>query len=260
MAEVASDRVGATLRRDAWWFGPAWMALGLAAFIGYAIWAVIDGAFNHNFEWGPYLSPFFAPLIEPAAWPGWWPGWLQTPALIIVWVPVIFRTTCYYFRKAYYRSYLLSPPACAVGPAELGAYRGETFLLVWQNLHRYALYFALGLTVVVGYDAYRALWFEEGFGFGVGTALLWLDAIAIAGYTLGCHALRHLIGGGVDCWSCSRTARTRHQGWRFVSVLNRQHAFWAWTSLAIVVVTDIYVRLLALGVFEDPRVILVAGA
>ena len=69
-----------------------------------------------------------------------------SPAILILVFPGAFRFTCYYYRKAYYRSFAGSPPGCAVGPlAGKRTYRGETALLLFQNLHRYALYFALAL-------------------------------------------------------------------------------------------------------------------
>jgi len=253
---LVSGRLGATLRRDRWWLGPLWMATCLTLFLAYAIWAGLQGK---NYETGPYLSPFYAPLIVPS-WPGWWPAWLRTPAIVIVWIPFLFRTTCYYFRKAYYRGQFLNPPACAVGPgARRPRYRGETSLLVWQNLHRYAFYPALVLVGFHFYDAIHAFLFEQGFGIGLGTAIIWLDALSLAAYTLGCHALRHLIGGGVDCWSCSLASRVRYRGWRAVSVLNAGHAFWGWFSLLTVIAADLYVRLVAGGAFNDPYVILMAG-
>ncbi|GIS61097.1 MAG: hypothetical protein CM1200mP2_33220 [Planctomycetaceae bacterium] len=61
-----------------------------------------------------------------------------------------FRLTCYYYRKAYYRAFFLDPAGCAVGePSGLCGfkrgrdYKGETRMLVFQNLHRYFLYVAL---------------------------------------------------------------------------------------------------------------------
>ena len=46
------------------------------------------------------------------------------------------------------------------------------------------------------YDAIKAFWFADGFGIGVGTLVLSLNVILLAGYTFGCHSLRHLVGGG----------------------------------------------------------------
>ena len=50
--------------------------------------------------------------------------------------------TCYYYRKAYYRAFWLSPPACAVAEPHK-KYSGETRLpLILQNVHRYFWYAA----------------------------------------------------------------------------------------------------------------------
>ena len=70
---------------------------------------------------------------------------VASPGLLILPFPGMFRFTCYYYRKAYYRSFVGSPPACAVAPMATGkkTYKGETALLLFQNLHRYTLYFAL---------------------------------------------------------------------------------------------------------------------
>ena len=38
-----------------------------------------------------------------------------SPGLLILWIPLGFRATCYYYRKAYYRFYFADPPGCAVG-------------------------------------------------------------------------------------------------------------------------------------------------
>ena len=43
--------------------------------------------------------------------------WTISPALLILIFPLGFRMTCYYYRKAYYRSFWLAPPACAVSDA-----------------------------------------------------------------------------------------------------------------------------------------------
>ncbi len=73
------------------------------------------------YSWGPYLSPFYSPLIDPHH--HWWPF---SPALLILAGPLGFRATCYYYRKALYRAFLLDPPACAVGEPAGRNYRGET--------------------------------------------------------------------------------------------------------------------------------------
>jgi hypothetical protein len=56
-----------------------------------------------------------------------------SPALIILIFPLGFRMTCYYYRKAYYRSFWMSPPACAVAEPHK-TYTGETRApLILQN-------------------------------------------------------------------------------------------------------------------------------
>ena len=93
-----------TSRSDIWWVGPLLTSFGLLAFIFYSTWAAFQ---NENYQWGPYLSPIYAPLLEFE----WWP--LST-AFLILWAPAGFRLTCYYDRKAYYRSFFLTPSACAL--------------------------------------------------------------------------------------------------------------------------------------------------
>ena len=81
---------------------------------------------------------------------GWWP---LSPALIILIFPLGFRLTCYYYRKAYYRSFWLCPPACAVAEPH-GTYSGETRLpLILNNIHRYFWYAAVLVALVLTYDA-----------------------------------------------------------------------------------------------------------
>ena len=66
-----------------------------------------------------------------------------SPALLILIFPLGFRLTCYYYRKAYYRAFWLSPPACAVAEPHK-KYTGETrFPLILQNVHRYFWYAAI---------------------------------------------------------------------------------------------------------------------
>lgn len=107
---------GRTMRRDAWWLELIPVIIVLGAFSVYATWRAFEG---EHYEWGPYLSPFYSPLIKPR----WWP---LSPALLILWAPLGFRATCYYYRKAYYRAFFLDPPACGVGESNPPKYRGET--------------------------------------------------------------------------------------------------------------------------------------
>jgi hypothetical protein len=82
-----------------------------------------------------------------------------------------------------------------------------------------------------------------------------LNVILLGSYTFGCHSLRHLVGGSVDCFSCARGGQARYRLWRGVSVLNRHHMLWAWCSLFSVALTDVYIRLCAMGVLTDIRIL-----
>ena len=53
-------------------------------------------------------------------------------------------------------------------------------------------------------DVWKALWFTDPatgrttFGIGVGTLVLATNVVLLGGYTLGCHSMRHVIGGYLD--------------------------------------------------------------
>src|SRR5437868_3001485 len=99
-------RYGFTQRVDRWWVEPVLVASTLGAFIIYSTISALLGD-RWPFEVGPYLSPLYEPLIRPS----WLPSFVS-PALLILVVPLSFRATCYYYRRAYYRSFFMSPPAC----------------------------------------------------------------------------------------------------------------------------------------------------
>ena len=256
-----------TLRSDRWWVGPALTVAALSAFGIYATWAAFQGA---HYYASPYLSPFYSPPLftDPGAqgsapawhalfgeYPASWPAWIpRSPALLILIFPGLFRFTCYYYRKAYYRSFTGSPPACAVVPAATKAreYRGETRFLLFQNLHRYALYPAILYIPILYIDAFAALSKDGQLGIGVGTVVLFLNATLLAGYTFGCHSFRHLVGGRTDCMSCGK-ATIQHGLWKRSSWLNERHMRFAWMSLFWVGFSDVYVRLCSMGTWSDWR-------
>lgn len=252
---------GETMRRDAWWIQPVVVFVILTSFVAYATWAAFQ---NAHYEYGNYLSPFYSPLLlgdSPNAWfgpkPGWWPHLLPfSPALIILPFPAGFRFTCYYYRGAYYKAFWSDPPSCTVGEPRK-SYRGErSFPLIIQNIHRYLLYFALIFLLFLSHDAWNAMWFTDPatgvkhFGIGVGTLVLTANVILLGGYTFGCHSLRHLVGGYLDRLSA---APTRKRVYDCASCLNRVHMKWAWASLFMVAFSDIYVRMLSMGVWTDLR-------
>ena len=254
---------GQTMRRDAWWVQPLLTFVALGAFVVYATWAAFQG---EHYEYGPYLSPFYSPLLfgeGPHSWlgpkPAWWPGAVPfSAALLILWAPGGFRFTCYYYRGAYYKAFWADPPSCTVGEPR-SRYRGEqSFPLILQNVHRYFLYLALVFIVILSYDVWKALWFADPatgvtrFGIGAGTLVLAINAVLLAGYTLGCHSLRHLIGGCVDQLSSRPGRMTLYTG---ATRLNCRHMRWAWASLVSVALSDVYVRLCSMGVLTDWRIL-----
>src|SRR5690606_7198274 len=105
------------------------------------------------------------------------------------------------------------------------------------------------------YDSLKGFFFPDGFGIGVGSLMLLVNVVLLTGYLFGCHSLRHLIGGKVDCYSCARAGGRRFRLWRGASLFNGDHMVWAWCSLVFVCLTDLYIRLVASGVIADFRFI-----
>jgi hypothetical protein len=254
--------LGQTSRRDVWWVWPVLVFLGLGTFIVYSTWAAFQGRYYH---YGPYLSPFYSPELfgdSPHSWfgpkPGWWPSWAPfSPALLILWAPGGFRLTCYYYRGAYYKAFWADPPSCAVGEPRK-SYWGESSLpLILQNVHRYFFYLAAIFLVLLAHDVWKAMWFTDPgsgkahFGIGVGTIVLAVNVCLLGSYSLGCHSLRHLIGGSRDQLSKAPLCAKAYQ---CVGCFNRRHMMWAWFSLFSVGFADLYVRLCSKGIWHDWRI------
>jgi hypothetical protein len=253
---------GQTMRRDAWWLMPLVVLIVFGSFIVYATWAALQ---NAHYTHGPYLSPFYSPEIwgsSPHALlgpkPGWWPGWLPfSPALLILPFPGLFRVTCYYYRGAYYKAFWADPPNCTVGEPRK-SYLGErSFPLIVQNVHRYFLYIAVPFLFILSYDVFLGTRFPAAgggteFGVGVGTLILATNVVLLSLYTLGCHALRHVVGGFLDQLSRHPVRKVAYD---CTSCLNRWHMKWAWASLFSVAFADIYIRLCSMGVWTDVRLL-----
>jgi hypothetical protein len=250
-SRLGQTRFGQTSRSDYWWVQPLFTFLGLGGFVVYATWGALQGK---NFTFGPYLSPFYSPvLFGDHSWfgarPEWIPVWV-TGAMLVLWAPGGFRLTCYYYRGAYYKAFWADPPSCTVGEPRK-KYLGErTFPLIVQNVHRYFMYLALIFVVILALDAWHAMWFDGHFGIGVGTIVLTLNAVLLGCYTLGCHSLRHIVGGFRDRLSGSPV---RKEAYDCVSCLNRRHMMFAWFSLFWVAFSDVYVRMCATGIWTDWR-------
>jgi len=247
-----------TLRKDRWWIEPAVTFTILTAFAVYATFAAF---MNRDYYAGPALhrnliAPLDSPCLTGSCVPGshpfgvWIAAWHITPALLILIFPLGFRLTCYYYRKAYYRSFWFSPPACGVADAH-GSYSGETRIpLILQNVHRYFFWLLLIFNAILTYDAVEAFR-QPGYGIGisVGTVILCLNAAFLWLYSLSCHACRHFCGGQVRSFA---KHPIRHKLWKLVTPLNAHHMQFAWISLFGVALCDLYVRLVASGTITDP--------
>lgn len=249
------------MRRDLWWLEPVAIAAVLGTFVVYS---AVAGLANAHYYVEPYLSPFYSPCITancahltfgiPVI--GDW--WNFAPAIWIVGFPLVFRATCYYYRRSYYRAFFMSPPACAV-PDVRAKYGGETkFPFLLNNLHRYAWYAAMVFIVILSYDAVLAFIFPtasggHAFGIGLGSLIMVINVALIALYTVSCHSCRHLCGGYLDRF---HRRPFWYRLWSTVSRLNTRHGLFAWLSLFSVGLTDLYIRLLSMGVIpSDPRIV-----
>ena len=247
-----------TLRTDKWWLEPL---ITFAVLISFVIYATFRAFENAHYFAEPLISPFYSPCLSTACVEGasllGTPigtiaifGLVISPALFILIFPLGFRMTCYYYRKAYYRSFWMSPPACAVAePHE--KYTGETRApLIMQNAHRWFFYAGLVFNVLLTIDAVLAFKNPEGqWGhMSVGTLVLLLNATLLWGYSASCHTCRHTIGGRLRNFS---KHPIRYKAWSVVSVLNHKHQNFAWISLFGVAFADVYVRAVASGAITN---------
>ena len=249
--------IASAWKRLPWWVEPMAVVLALTFFglYSFVIIALYPGTFQQ------FVSPFYSPEVPL---PGWLPGFVTAPMLVL-WIPLGFRATCYYYRKAYYRAFFWDPPACRVdvqekdrfwaGKNAAEGYRGERALFVWNNIHRYFLYASIIVVLFLWYEAFRTLFGPQGFQVSIGSLLWFLNIVLLSAYTFSCHSFRHLIGGNKDCYSCLRGGNARRKTYNFVTRLNLRHPQWAWYSLFSLLATDIYMRLLQAGVITDLKII-----
>jgi hypothetical protein len=248
-----------TLRTDRWWLPPLATFVGLTAWVAYA---TVRSFLQSNYfvaEYN-YLTPFYSPCVsygcDPHAshfgqfLPDVW--WLPYAAVSLPFL-LLFRLTCYYYRKAYYRAFWLSPPACAVAEPHK-RYTGETrFPLIVQNLHRYFFYIAAIISVINTYDAFYAFTKADGsFGLGLGNVILLANVVFLWAYTISCHSCRSIIGGRLNHFS---KHPLRYKLWVQVSKLNAKHMQLAWITLGTLAFTDFYIMAVAAGWIADLRII-----
>jgi len=230
----------------------------LTSFVVYSTWRAFENAYYFA---EPLISPLYSPCLSTTCPEGsqffWTPigdlqifGMTISPALFILIIPLGFRLTCYYYRKAYFRSFWMSPPACAVSEPHT-KYTGETrFPLILNNAHRWFFYLGLLLNIVLTYDAILAFRNAEG-AWGhvsIGTLVLVANATFLWLYSISCHSCRHAMGGRLKHFS---KHPVRYKAWTIISRLNGTHARFAWISLFGVALCDLYVREVAVGTISN---------
>ncbi|NMP22497.1 hypothetical protein [Sulfobacillus harzensis] len=236
---------GSAKKEKPYWVEPLITMVVLGVWVLYSLWEIF---FHNSGTYQNYISPYFSPGV------GKWFGWHLLDGLYVAWVPFLFRFSCYYYRREYYRGFFWDPPGCAVHDKPRPRYSGETkWPLAFNNLHRYAWYLAFIVLVFLWKDAVQAFFFKNGFGVGIGSLLLLINAVLLTFYTFSCHAFRHMVGGKKDCFSCDGKPTTSYKLWNRVSSWNVFHGTWAWASLASVWAADLYIRLLSMGVIHDVR-------
>jgi hypothetical protein len=257
---------GITDRIDKWWMQPFWMAFALIVAVSYTALRVIlwdgDIQYDNHRVTSPIFSPDVIHLFHLQT-----PSWMNS-ALLVLWIPFGFRGTCYYMRRVYHRVFFQNPTACVVSKPEINyriGYKGETGLFVLNNIHRYMLYLAIIILSMKVFDVYQTMHFDgadrgfgfsvgtldSGFGFSVGTLVLATESGLLFMYVGSCHAFRHLFGGSMNQW---RGGLSGIMGAIHIKItnINVNHAFWFWTSLAMVFLGDLFVWAVSEGVIRDP--------
>ena len=261
--------LGRTNRIDNWWSQPIAMGIGLTAALLYTFWRLFlygteaaNGAslISYELHGSTVMSPIFSPNV--LEWDVFglntWdhPSWVNA-AVLVLWIPFGFRGTCYYMRRVYYRTFFASPTACWVDEPDINraiGYKGEKRLFIFNNLHRYFLYAAMVILVIKWWDVTHTMQFHStehnGYGVSIGTFVMAIEAFLLTMYVTSCHALRHLAGGMLDRWTTG-ISRVRGRLFKRISILNRSHGFWFWTSLAFVFLGDLWVLAVAEGHIND---------
>ena len=249
-----------TLRTDNWRRAPLLTFTLLSIWVLYALVRTVSQRAYFVPEYH-YLSPFSSPCVSASCpsdardfgtWFGHFPPFIPLALLVLPFL-LGFRLTCYYYRRAYYRAFWASPPACAVAEPHK-SYSGETrFPLIFQNLHRYFFYAAVIISLVNTYDAILAFHGDGGgVGVGLGTLIMVANVVLLWAYTASCHSCRHIMGGKIRSFS---RHPLRYRAWQLVSRLNAKHMQLAWTTLATLMLTDGYIALVSSGAFSDLRIV-----
>ncbi|MDG6997134.1 MAG: hypothetical protein JRN52_14530 [Nitrososphaerota archaeon] len=209
-----------------------WRLWTFVALIAVGSWALITYPVN---AFSGYVDPFYSPTV------------------LIVPIPGLFRLTCYAYRKDYHRHLFHHPLGCENsqrGEKVERKYTGEkNAVFLFENLHRYFLYAGILILPFFYYDFVQSILYNDTLR--LGSIILLANALTLTAWTLSCHAFRHLIGGNIDCYSCTTGGRARKSIWNIQSWWNARHEAMAWISLLTIFFADLYLRGLAAGLPID---------
>ena len=217
---------------------PNWRLWSFVAILAFGFWALTAYPVT---QFSGYIDPFYSPTI------------------LIVPLPGAFRLTCYAYRKDYHRHLFNHPLGCSNadrGESEARHYTGEkNAVFQLENFHRYFMYAGLAILPFFYYDFYHSLTYAGGFVLRVGSLVLLANALLLTAWTLSCHAVRHVVGGNIDCYSCVAAGGARKVIYDRQSWLNSHHEALAWVSLLTIIFADLYLRGVLAGLPIDATIL-----
>ncbi|MHB1708895.1 MAG: succinate dehydrogenase [Thermoplasmataceae archaeon] len=168
-----------------------------------------------------------------------------SPTVLVLPLVVLFRATCYAYRKDYHRHLFDHPNSCLANVRlddNKRQYTGETRFFRIEDFHRYFMYTAWAILPFFYYDIYVSWTYSGAFTLTLGSIILLINTLAVTFYTFSCHSVRHLTGGYKDCFSCPSNLTKKRSFFTFQSKFNEHHEALAWTSLILFIFTDLYLR------------------
>ncbi len=202
------------------------------------------------------FSPFGSPLID--AQHRWWPLSPGVADPLIFPFTLGFRATCYYYRKAYYRSFFLDPPACAVAESPKRNYCGETKVPFYSAKPAPLLHVRCarlsGHSLVRRHRSLRfptcvQVYYRSRQSGSAGQRWFLTSVHPFVPLDSG-----HLVGRKTGL-ARVRASGARHSAWSRITFLNERHMVFAWISLIGVGLADFYVREVAIGAIRDLRLL-----
>ena len=99
----------------------------------------------------------------------------------------------------------------------------------------------------------------HAYGVTVGSLILLVNVIMLTGYTFGCHAFRHVVGGASQDWTSTAMNRMKYELWKLSTKLNEQHKEWAHNYRIRVMFDEFYIYAWTDTYFEWQVVIIWGG-